>query len=508
MRDIIKNYVFDKVNKTITFSDYSSIDLKSILLVVDVTNGKTIYQPNNASKLGTVLTNVLTLIFNTNTVEFNNSDVLQIFYDESPAGNNNQAIPSSSILIGGRNVSGSLTPISVTTDGYANSNSQITLSGSLNVNGAILGPIDCSELSSLFLRIHSNGAAINLTYNVEQCDLADFSSNVFTCAGNPNLQSTNTTLGTSAIVQTSTIAVAAPTIMQLSVIARFVRLRISAYTSGTLVSVFKGYRNSNLPQAINIASQPAISIAATQTLATVTTVATVTNLTNIGAPSTNADVTSAARTTSGNSGTIADVAGGISISAVLNVTAVSGTAPTLDVILEESYDNGTTWVAIYHFIRITTIAVNVRSIAPIPLGGRRRWTWNIGGTTPSFIFSITVMRANAFFPIRKQFFIRDSGILSASLDSTSSGFRIEGCKTLGVIFNSLSATQTGSYKLQYSMDAEPNSWYDVSPEFGVPQNSSSYLSNNNNTLGNFARIICSKSGSGHTLSYASIVATQ
>lgn len=83
MKQLIKNYSFNKTAKTVTFTDFSSIRLDRILLITDVTNNTLIYQFNNSQLGGTVGTNVLTLTYNTNTSAFNNTDALQIFYDSA-----------------------------------------------------------------------------------------------------------------------------------------------------------------------------------------------------------------------------------------------------------------------------------------------------------------------------------------------------------------------------------------------------------------------------------------
>lgn len=83
MKKIIENYIFDKVAKTITFTDYTTIKLERVLLVTDLANGKIIYNFADAARGATVATNVLTLIYNTNTVSFNNNDILQIFYEDA-----------------------------------------------------------------------------------------------------------------------------------------------------------------------------------------------------------------------------------------------------------------------------------------------------------------------------------------------------------------------------------------------------------------------------------------
>jgi hypothetical protein len=76
----IVNYVFDKTAKTVTFSDYASILLDSILCVINVTKGIVIYAPNGPTLGGTVGTNILTLTYDTSAMA--NTDKLLIYYDD------------------------------------------------------------------------------------------------------------------------------------------------------------------------------------------------------------------------------------------------------------------------------------------------------------------------------------------------------------------------------------------------------------------------------------------
>jgi hypothetical protein len=73
------SYAFDKVAQTITFTGFIA-SLERLLLITDVTNNVIIYQFNDPAKGGLIVNNVLTLDYNTNTVAFNNTDNLQIFY--------------------------------------------------------------------------------------------------------------------------------------------------------------------------------------------------------------------------------------------------------------------------------------------------------------------------------------------------------------------------------------------------------------------------------------------
>lgn len=76
--------------------------------------------------------------------------------------------------------------------------------------------------------------------------------------------------------------------------------------------------------------------------------------------------------------------------ALLLVTAASGTTPTLDVVLEDSLDGGTTWTQIGAFAQ-KTAAGNEAINVTIPFGPLVRARWTIAGTTPSFTFAVTAL---------------------------------------------------------------------------------------------------------------------
>lgn len=82
MKTLVKEYIFDKTNKTITFAgSLYPESLEEILLVTNVTTGDIIY--NFADKLrgGSFSNKVLSLVFNTSSM--NNSDNLQIFIESN-----------------------------------------------------------------------------------------------------------------------------------------------------------------------------------------------------------------------------------------------------------------------------------------------------------------------------------------------------------------------------------------------------------------------------------------
>ena len=81
-RKLVVSYTFNHATKQVSILDYASPVLANILLIVDVTNGATIYQPNNPSLLGTLSGQVLTLAYDTTGSGFANTDSLEIFYED------------------------------------------------------------------------------------------------------------------------------------------------------------------------------------------------------------------------------------------------------------------------------------------------------------------------------------------------------------------------------------------------------------------------------------------
>lgn len=87
------------------------------------------------------------------------------------------------------------------------------------------------------------------------------------------------------------------------------------------------------------------------------------------------------------------------MSVLVNVTAVSGTTPTLRFHLEDSLD-GTTWFPIQSSTADITAAGTFRLFFDLGTAGatapRTRLRWVIAGTTPSFTFAATaITRARA-----------------------------------------------------------------------------------------------------------------
>lgn len=105
---------------------------------------------------------------------------------------------------------------------------------------------------------------------------------------------------------------------------------------------------------------------------------------NAPEPRTSFGLASATQTASG-AGTPFTVDSVLSIIGTLAVTAASGTSPTLDLRLESSVD-GTNYYTVAAFSQKTGISTDARIFGPV--GTTARWAWTVGGTTPSFTFSV------------------------------------------------------------------------------------------------------------------------
>lgn len=98
-------------------------------------------------------------------------------------------------------------------------------------------------------------------------------------------------------------------------------------------------------------------------------------------------VASAARTASGSTA-LTGLGPAESLRVQLNVTAASGTSPTLNVVVEDTLD-GTNYNTIGTFAQRVAAGREVINITT-PFADLGRVSWTIGGTTPSFTFDVQV----------------------------------------------------------------------------------------------------------------------
>lgn len=80
MKKLISNYTFNPAARTISFTDYTSINLESLLLITNVTDNQIIYNFADPCFGGGVNGNTVTLTYNTTSMS--SADALQIYYDD------------------------------------------------------------------------------------------------------------------------------------------------------------------------------------------------------------------------------------------------------------------------------------------------------------------------------------------------------------------------------------------------------------------------------------------
>lgn len=97
---------------------------------------------------------------------------------------------------------------------------------------------------------------------------------------------------------------------------------------------------------------------------------------------------SAARTTTGAGSAFGAFGYADTLRAQLNVTAASGTTPSVTVLIEDTVD-GTNWNTIGTFAAKTTTGREVINVTA-PFTDVIRASWTITGTTPSFTFDVVV----------------------------------------------------------------------------------------------------------------------
>lgn len=90
MKTLITGYSFNATGKQVSFTDYSQLNLESVLLITNVSTNQIIYNFADPLAGGSVFGNVVTLDYNTSGM--NNSDKLQIYYDTPSAPASDQTL--------------------------------------------------------------------------------------------------------------------------------------------------------------------------------------------------------------------------------------------------------------------------------------------------------------------------------------------------------------------------------------------------------------------------------
>ncbi|MCW2275156.1 hypothetical protein GJ654_10500 [Rhodoblastus acidophilus] len=178
---------------------------------------------------------------------------------------------------------------------------------------------------------------------------------------------------------------------------------------------------------------------------------------NLAIPTLVADVASAALTATTTTAAFTPTFGSeYEVNIVLG--AVTGTTPTLDVVVQESDDSGTNWYDVYHFERITAGNQVVRSPKLVLTGNRVRYVQTVGGTTPSFTRAVNRLQGNAQVDTVRRLFDRSTIVLT-TLGSATPALAARGCKNAQLVINLGAATTPPVMKLQATENGAD--WYDL-----------------------------------------------
>ena len=208
------------------------------------------------------------------------------------------------------------------------------------------------------------------------------------------------------------------------------------------------------------------------------------------------DISSAALTTTGTSATITPSNNTGSCEFNVIVTAVSGTGPTMDVVVQESDDTGTNWYDTYHFPRITATGQYRSPLIPL-VGNRYRYVRTITGTSPSFTNAVNRLQSNTPAPLQRQFF--DRALVVNTINSVTPSFFVEGCADLNVMV-SMGAVTTTAPVLVLEVSPDNATWVQSGADITTAANTNNLLQAIS-VLGRFARIRVKTAGSGATLGF-------
>ena len=214
-----------------------------------------------------------------------------------------------------------------------------------------------------------------------------------------------------------------------------------------------------------------------------------------------ADIASAAITTTTTTASIANDLGN-SFQVTIPVTVVTGTTPTMDVRIEESFDWGTNWVTLYEFQRITATG-SYNSPILRATGRHIRYVQTLAGTTPSFTRAITrnVLPLHNAEPQKRLF---DRTINVNSLNATSTVLFGGASNNVQLVVNMWAITTTApQFKLQWSEDNV--NWFDISTALTAVASSTVQITVST-ASSTFIRAIVSTTWSGATLGYLSLKA--
>ena len=303
------------------------------------------------------------------------------------------------------------------------------------------------------------------------------------------------------------IAANAVRLFTVPVNARYVRVRVSTAFVGGTVQAFGTFsqRSATFP-TVNVQQATAGSLNVTASLAagaaavgSVTLGAATNAVGYVGRqiPLLVGDVASAALTATATTAAFTPTFGSC-YEINIPVTAVSGTTPTMDVVVQESDDGGTNWFDVYAFPRITATGM-YRSPKLLLTGNRVRYVQTVAGTTPSFTRSVNRVQASDSVSVLRQ--IYDRVVVNGTLNAATASLVAQGARAVQLVLNMGAITTTAPQFQLEGSDDNGTTWYALgAPLVGVASSTVQVTVANVQTQMLRARV--STAGSGATLGYA------
>jgi hypothetical protein len=560
MKQLIKNYTFDKTAKTITFADFvGPIRKERILLVTNTATGTIIYNFADATKLGTVSGNVLTLAYDTTAMS--NTDPLQIFYDPLPSDNIHESVqaigteqvtwrrnfntvgpPNTSywttVIGAGQTAAQTAGNLVITTGTTANATTSVTSKQTFTL------PFRVQFTTMLSQRIANQSFYLEMVNSTGDTYAGYLLDGV--TATSQKATSANGGFGvTASSVATNTTA--SNVVFELDARAEALDWNdVAANSAGTKTNRVRRTDNILDPQeeyflrirVVNGSTAPASNTTLTiggvlvqdstkfvaeiaggrQTSSVAESIpAYITGSVGIGVSQGSGqnatawsaagfggflvtDVASGVITSTGTSATITPGAvaniGTYGMSFSYVVTAASGTNPTLDVVIQESSDNGTAWTDLYHFPRITAVGTYTTPIIKPSFGTRYRYVQTVTGTSPSFTRAINRIQHSQTGIILRNFWNRT--IVPNTLNSVTPTYDVEGTKVMQLLVTMGAITTTApTFIVEGSEDG--TTFYPLPGSSYTPVANSTDGIYIMNVIPKFARVRVSSAGVAATL---------
>ena len=170
------------------------------------------------------------------------------------------------------------------------------------------------------------------------------------------------------------------------------------------------------------------------------------------------DVSASSWAASSGNATVSSDYAGAAISADINLSVYTpGSAAAIDIWLQWSPDNGTTYYDIWQCERLT--AAGHVFIPAIVIPGRRRFRWqnvnssNVATAATTATVTVTVMRMSvAPMSTTRQYFDRTAGVLAGTASTNTAWYDVSGCRAICAYIPVGTASGPASYQLQFSSD--------------------------------------------------------